>query len=129
MSESEPTEKDFLQRIARDIAAIKGDLLQVINYMHEAESEVTEKMRRFIMYFHDIHDLINLYHELGLQVPDHVRREVERCADRLRHLIEDAEEPGATFEKVRRDMTQRPGNVYDHNKLLETLAARKGSDQ
>lgn len=111
----------YMKNIARDIQSIKSDLIKVLNYIHDAESEVPEKMRRFIMYFHDAHDLINLYHEQGLQIPDWVKREVERCADRYRHLVEDLEQPGETFEKVRREMTNRPGNYYDHSKLLPKM--------
>jgi hypothetical protein len=109
-----------LQRMARDIQDIKSNLLQVINYMHEAESEVPEKMRRFIMYFHDVHDLITLYHSIGQEPGPWILRETERCADRFRHLVEDLEKPGEAFEKVRREMSTRPGNRYDHTKLLAT---------
>lgn len=125
-----------LKNIARDIQDIKSNLLQVINYMHDAEAEVPEKMRRFIMYFHDMHDLVNFYHELGLETPAWISREVERCADRLRHLIEDQEKPGETFEKVRREMSKREGNRYDHTKLLKgnsdetrTKQQQNGSDK
>lgn len=107
-----------VKNMARDIQALRSEITQIINYMHDAESEVPEKMRRFIMYFHDAHDLQNLYHEMGSQVPPWITREVERCADRFRHLVEDLEKPGETFEKVRRDMSHRPGNRYDHTKLL-----------
>lgn len=108
----------YLKNIARDIQAIRSQLTQVLNAIHEAESEVPEKMRRFIMYFHDVHDLVNFYHELGLGVPEYIKRETERCADRFRHLVEDLEKPGETFDRVRREMSTRPGNRYDHTKLL-----------
>ena len=32
----------YLKNIARDIQTLKSNLLEVINYMHEAESEVPE---------------------------------------------------------------------------------------
>lgn len=108
----------FLKNIARDMQSVKSEFSKVVNYMHDAESEVPEKMRRFIMYFHDAHDLQNLYHEQGAMVPPWVTREVERCADRFRHLVEDLEKPGETFEKVRREMTNRPDNRYDHTRML-----------
>lgn len=108
----------YLKSLQRDIQALKSDFQKVVNYMHDAESEVPEKMRRFIMYFHDVHDLQNLYHEQGLEVPKYILREVERCADRYRHLVEDLEKPGETFEKVRREMGNREGNRYDHTAML-----------
>lgn len=109
-----------LQRMARDVQDIKSNLLQVINYMHDAETEVPEKMRRFVMYFHDVHDLITMYHSVGQDAPPWVSREAERCADRFRHLVEDLEKSGEAFEKVRREMSKRDGNRYDHTKLLST---------
>jgi hypoxanthine-guanine phosphoribosyltransferase len=111
--------RDLMKNLARDQQTIKSNLLSVINYMHDAESEVPEKMRRFIMYFHDVHDLTSFYHEMGQQSPPWINREAERCADRFRHLVEDLEKPGETFEKVRREMASRPNNRYDHTKLLD----------
>lgn len=121
----------YLQRIARDIQSIKSELSKAINFMHDAESEVPEKMRRFIMYFHDVHDLVNFYHELGQEPPHYIKSEAERCADRFRHLVEDLNQPGEIFEKVRREMANRPGNRYDHTKLLskETPSASEGNQQ
>lgn len=110
----------YTKNLARDIQQLRSMLTEVINYMNEAESEVPEKMRRFIMYFHDVHDLINFWHELGLTPPLHIKQEVERCADRFRHMLEDAYADGGTFEKVRQDMSQREGNRYDWTKLLTT---------
>lgn len=107
-----------IKNLNRDIRAIRLDLQKVINYMVDAETEVPEKMRRFIMYFHDMHDIQNLYIENGHTVPDYIRREVERCDDRLKHLLKDLFTDGGTFEKIRRDMTERGGNRYDHTRLI-----------
>jgi hypothetical protein len=70
------------------------------------------------MYFHDIHDLRNLYQAGGHEPPKYVLREIERCDDRLRHLLEDLYAEGGTFERVRQEMTTRTGNRYDHTNLL-----------
>jgi hypothetical protein len=85
-------------------------------------------MRRFIMYMHDLHDVTHMYEERGLVVPPHVMREMERVDDRFRHLLEDSNEAGGTFEQVRREMTKREGNRWDHSKLLpkETKDAETG---
>lgn len=108
----------YLKNIARDIQTLKSELLQIINYMHDAESEVPEKTRRFVMYFHDLHDIKYIYDENGLTVPPYILREMERCDDRFRHITEDNNKAGGVFEKVRRDMTQREGNRWDHTALL-----------
>lgn len=108
----------YIKNLARDIQTIRGELIKVVNYMHEAESEIPEKMRRFMMYFHDAHDMQNFYHEQGQQAPPWLIREVERGADRFRHLVEDLEKPGEAFEQVRREMAQRPDNRYDHTRYL-----------
>src|SRR5438445_764757 len=99
MAEPEHSEKVYLERIARDMHSIKQMLGEVIFYMKEAEKEVSEKMRRFIMYAHDVHDIVNLYVEGGHPVPRHVMAEMERCDDRFRQLLEEAHTDGGTFEK------------------------------
>lgn len=104
--------------IARDIRELLLLVREVVKYMKEAESEVPEKMRRFIMYMHDVHDVAYMYEERGLAVPPHVLREMERCDDRYRHLIDDASIDLGWLERVRSEMTQRQGNRWDHSRLL-----------
>jgi hypothetical protein len=108
----------YLKAIARDMQSIKSMMSQVITYMTDAESEIPEKMRRFIMYMHDVHDISYMYEERGLPIPPHVRRELERCDDRYRHILEDLNTDTGAFEKVRQEMTQRAGNRWDHSRLL-----------
>lgn len=112
------TEIDYLHRIARDIQSLKSQMAQVITSIADAESEIPEKMRRFMMYFHDLHDIRNTYIEHGLTPPPYVDREMERCDDRFRHLLEDQYADTGTFEKVRQEMSSRPGNRWEHNRLL-----------
>ena len=107
-----------LNAISRDIRELLLLVREVVRYMKEAESEVPEKMRRFIMYMHDVHDVAYMYEERGLPVPPHVLREMERCDDRYRHLIEDASVDLGWLERVRSEMTQRSGNRWDHSRLL-----------
>jgi hypothetical protein len=110
-------ESDF-HDIARDIREVLLLLREVVKYMKEAESEVPEKMRRFIMYMHDVHDVSYMYEERGLPTPPHVLREMERCDDRYRHLIEDGNVDLGWLERVRADMTKRAGNRWDHSRIL-----------
>ena len=112
------TDESELTNIRRELKIIREQLSKVVNYMVEAESEVPEKMRRFIMYMHDIHDIKNLYDEHGLAVPSHVLREVERCDDRLRQLLTELHTDGGAFEKVRREMAKDTDNRWDHTRLL-----------
>lgn len=107
-----------LKDISRDIRELLLLVREVVRYMKEAESEVPEKMRRFIMYMHDVHDVAYMYEERGLPVPPHVLREMERCDDRYRHLIDDASADLGWLERVRSEMTQRSGNRWDHSRLL-----------
>src|SRR5450631_874791 len=97
---------------------IKSLLTRVVNSITEAETEVPEKMRRFVMYFHDIHDMVSMYEALGHEAPAYLKRELERCDDRYRHLHEDLNTDGGAFEQVRRDMSKRAGNRWDHSRLL-----------
>jgi len=114
------SEKDLLLRIARELTTLRQLTTSAVNSLREAESEIPEKMRRFIMYMHDVHDIVNLYHEGGQEAPEHVKREMERCDDRYRQLLAEQHTDGGTFEKVRREMAKDPTNRWDHTRLLTT---------
>lgn len=108
----------YLQRISRDMREILLHLREVTKYMKEAESEIPEKIRRFMNYMHDIHDIKYMYEELGHVVPQHHLREMERCDDRFRQIVEALHKPGEAFEKVRREMAKDPENKWDHTRQL-----------
>jgi len=112
------TERELLFRACRELAQLRQMMTKVVTYMVDAESEVPEKMRRFIMYMHDMHDIKNLYDEHGIVCPPHVLREIERCDDRLRQLLENLHSDGNAFEKVRREMAGDKENRYDHTAQL-----------
>ncbi len=107
-----------LNRQSRELKIIRELLGQVIVYMVEAESEVPEKIRRFMGYMHDLHDIKYMYEELGHAVPSHHLREMERCDDRFRQLLEELHLDGGAFEKVRRKMAEDPNNRWDHTRQL-----------
>lgn len=71
------------------------------------------------MYAHDVHDMNNMYVELGHEPPPHIKREMERCDDRFRQLLTEAHTDGGTFEKVRREMAKDPLNRWDHTRQLD----------
>ena len=118
MAEPEHSEKVYLERCSRELTQIRQMMTKVITYMQDAEKEVTEKMRRFTMYMHDVHQISYMYEERGLPVPQHILREMERCDDRFRQLLTEAHTDGGTFEKVRREMSADPENRWDHTRLL-----------
>jgi len=110
--------EELLTRIAQELTELRKQVQKVTYAMHEAESEVPEKMRRFIMYLHDMHDVKNMYVEHGLEVPKYILRELERCDDRLRQLLDTLHTDGGAFEKIRREMSADVNNRYDHTRLL-----------
>ena len=118
MSEPEHSDSVYLERMSKELTQIRQMLSKVVNYMVDAESECPEKMRRFIMYMHDVHDIAHLYEERGLPVPAHVMRELERCDDRFRQLLIELHMDGGTFEKVRREMAKDPLNRWDHTRQI-----------
>src|SRR5882672_8766364 len=118
MAEPEHSAEVYLKRIDANMKLVREMLTTVVTYMRDAESEVSEKMRRFIMYMHDVHDIAHLYEERGLPVPPYVMRELERCDDRYRQLLVELHLDGGTFEKVRREMADDPENRWDHTRLL-----------
>src|SRR5437899_12708906 len=93
-----------LARIAKELSEIRRLLTGHVHAAREAEAEIPERMRRFANYFHDIVHIKGEYVSLGLKCPDYIEREMERRADRFRHLLDDLKAAGGTFEQVRRDM-------------------------
>jgi hypothetical protein len=112
-----PTEAD-LDRMGRELKTIREMMTQVITYIRDAESEVPEKIRRFINYMHDLHDVSYMYEEHGHPVPGHILREMERCDDRYRQLLTTLNTDGGAFDKIRREMASDPLNRWDHTRLL-----------
>jgi hypothetical protein len=125
MSEPEHSAAVYLERISKDMKLIREMMTTVVTYMRDAESEVSEKMRRFIMYMHDVHDVSYMYEERGIPVPQHIHREMERCDDRYRQLLTEAHTDGGVFEKVRREMADDPENRWDHTRLLDKPREKK----
>lgn len=108
-----------LKTIRQDIHNVKDNVSKLMFAISDAESEVPEKMRRFMMYMHDVHDIRNMYIEGGHPCPEHVNREIERCDDRYRQLLKELHLDGGTFEQVRRKMADDPENRWDHTRLLQ----------
>lgn len=107
-----------INRVARELVDIRKLISDVVNYARDAESEIPEKMRRFMNYMHDVHDIKYMYEELGIAVPDYLMRETERLHDRYRQLLKDLHLDDNTFGKVRAEMAKDPENRYDHTRLL-----------
>lgn len=115
---NELTEKGLLLRIAQELGMIRQGMTTVLTYIRDAEAEVPEKMRRFMNYMHDLHDIKYMYEELGHTVPAHQLREMERCDDRFRQLMAEQNAEGGAINKVRRDMASDPANRWDHTRQL-----------
>lgn len=114
----EPSAEVSLHRIARELTTIRQLVSDAVNYMRNAESEIPEYMRRFMGYMHDLQDIKYMYEDLGHQVPEHHKREAERCDDRFRQLLKKLHGEGEAFEKLRREMASDPENRWDHTRLL-----------
>src|SRR5215813_12436410 len=108
----------YLQRISRDIRELVHLNREMVRYMREAEDEVPEKVRRFMNYFHDVHDCIYAYEERGILPPAYFMREMERLHDRYRQILEAQHQVGGSFEKVRTEMAKDERNRYDHTPKL-----------
>jgi hypothetical protein len=109
----------LLERIAREQKTVRELTSKFVYAMIEnAEQEVPEFMRRFANYMHDLHDIRYMFEELGSPVPIHILREMERCDDRFRQLLNKLHTDGGAFEKVRREMAADPDNRWDHTRFL-----------
>lgn len=117
-----------LNDIRRELKTIRELVGKVIFYITEAETEVSEKMRRFTMYMHDLHDITYMYEQRGLPIPKWITQEMERCDDRFRQLLADALAEGGTFAKVRAQMADDKRNKWDHTRLLEKFTERSSDE-
>jgi hypothetical protein len=115
-----------LDRIARELKTVRELASDAVNFMRDAQKEIPEKMRRFITYMHDIHDVSYMYEERGHMTPPWILREMERCDDRFRQLLDELHLDGGSFEKIRREMASDPENRWDHTRLL---TQRKEADE
>ena len=118
MSETEQEVLDRLKALDQNMGIIKSMLADVINYAREAESEIPEKMRRFANYFHDVVHIKGEYVSLGLASPKYIEREMERCDDRMRQLLDELHHEDGAFGKVRRKMADDPANRWDHTRQI-----------
>jgi hypothetical protein len=111
----------------RQEASANKQLMQklVFALIENAEAEVPEFMRRFANYMHDLHDIRYMYEELGHAAPIHILREMERCDDRFRQLLDRLHTDGGAFEKVRREMASDPENRWDHTRFLPKQGAKR----
>jgi hypothetical protein len=125
MEEEGLSSAEYLRRVSQEMKMVRQMMAKVVNYMVEAEAEVSEKMRRFMMYMHDVHDVSYMYEERGLAIPPWLLREMERCDDRYRQLLTEAHSDDGTFEKVRREMARDQHNRWDHTRLLPAQATHK----
>lgn len=112
------TDRDLLLRVARELKTIREGMGKALFAMHEAESEVPESMRRFANYWHDLIHIKEAHVGLGIPCPSHVEREMERCSDRFRQVLDKLHTDGGAFEKIRREMADDPNNRYDHTRQL-----------
>lgn len=110
--------KAELNRLSREMVMIRTLVTTVVTYIRDAESEIPEKMRRFMNYMHDVHDIKYMYEEQGQPVPPYHLRELERLDDRFRQLLKELHFDDGAFEKVRRKMAEDPENRWDHTRLL-----------
>ena len=108
----------ILLRIARELKTIRELVGKALFAIGDAESEIPEKLRRFMNYCHDIHAMKFMYEEVGHSAPEWVRRELERVDDRYRQLMKEMKAEGGPINKVMREMAKDPTNRWDHTRLL-----------
>jgi hypothetical protein len=125
MTEPQHGAEVYLERIWQECRKTRELMSQFVNDMRRAESEIPESIRRFMNYFHDCHDIKHIYEEHGVEVPDHILRELERLGDRYRQLLAELTAGGGAFDKVRREMATDPMNRYDHTRQLPGPTHRK----
>jgi hypothetical protein len=109
----------YLKQIAAEMRTIRQQMTEVVAYMRDAESEIPERLRRFMNYAHDCHDVKFMYEELGHPIPQHLKDELQRCDDRYRQVLKEMFGDGGPLDKVRREMASDPENRWDHTRQLQ----------
>lgn len=109
---------DLLLRIAQELKLLRQHSTTFIMALRDAESEIPEKLRRFMNYCHDIHAMKFMYEEVGHQAPPWVMRELERVDDRYKQIMTEMKAEGGPINKVIREMSKDPTNRWDHMKQL-----------
>ena len=118
----------ILLRIARELKTIRELVSKALFAIGNAESEVPEKLRRFMNYCHDIHAMKFMYEEVGHQAPTWVMRELERVDDRYRQIMKEMKAEGGAINKVIREMAADPDNRWDHTRLLPKHTTENSND-
>lgn len=108
----------ILLRIARELKTIREGIGRALFAVSDAESEIPEKLRRFMNYTHDVHAMKFMYEEVGHAAPEWIMRELERVDDRYRQIMKEMKAEGGAINKVMREMASDPANRWDHTKLL-----------
>ena len=123
-----PSVEVLLERIARELKTIREGVGKALFAIGEAESEIPEKLRRFMNYTHDIHAMKFMYEEVGHAAPEWIMRELERVDDRYRQIMKEMKAEGGPINKVIREMAADPDNRWDHTKLLPKQTTEASSD-
>jgi hypothetical protein len=117
-NEDKPTIEVLLERIARELKTIREQTTKALFALSDAETEIPEKLRRFMSYTHDTHAMKFMYEEVGHSAPAYLMRELERVDDRYRQIMKEMKTEGGPINKVLREMAADPNNRWDHTKLL-----------
>ena len=108
----------WIKNLHKELVTIRMLLGEGMLGLRDAESEVPEKLRRFMNYCHDIHAMKFMYEEVGHAAPDWVMRELERVDDRYRQIMSEMKAEGGAINKVLRTMAEDPENRWDHTRQL-----------
>lgn len=111
MTPSDSTQEAVLEELRK----LNSKIGLVLDAVHKAEQEVPEYMRRFTMYYHDLYHIRLAYDEKGVPPPEHIMIELERAHDRMRHILDEENNQGGTFHRIRQQMDKMEGNKYTHS--------------
>lgn len=97
--------------ILAELKSINAKLTAVMVYMHQAEREVPEYLRRMSMYYNDLFHSKILWESHGQQMPQFLKDEVDRVHHRLEEcILEETSQGGKFYEHKRR--FEREGKTF-----------------
>ena len=107
---------DYQHDMLKELKEINRKLDMLFGVIGEAEKEIPEYARRFVMYFHDLAHIRWVYEEKGMSIPRHIDHEIERCHDRYKKILERENNQGGAFQRIAEEMASEGGTQYLHGR-------------
>ena len=100
-----------------ELKSINAKLDAVLLYIHRAEKEVPEYLRRLSMYYNDLFHSKILWESHGQQMPQFLKDEVDRVHHRMEEcILEESSQGGKFYDHIKR--FEREGKTFAQRRAV-----------